>query len=102
VLLRKSLSLFQELSDRAGIADCLNGLAGVLAGKGDVRRAVRLLGAADALRTATGVPLPPSDRTDRERTVGAIRLLIDDRAFAAAYHEGQTEALETTVAAAAG
>ncbi len=86
---RESLSLYQELGDELGVADCLTGRARVAAAQGQAELAARLLAAAEALRSARGVPMSPSDRVDHERAVTAVRALLSEEAFAAAWAHGQ-------------
>jgi hypothetical protein len=50
------------LGDTVGSADCLAGLAGVAAAQNQPARALRLWGAAEAMREAIGARLPPMDR----------------------------------------
>ncbi|MCU0492717.1 MAG: tetratricopeptide repeat protein [Chloroflexaceae bacterium] len=57
-----ALPLFEELGDTVGSADCLAGLAGVAAAQNQPARALRLWGAAEAMREAIGARLPPMDR----------------------------------------
>jgi predicted ATPase/class 3 adenylate cyclase len=72
-LFSDALRSFASLADGGGIADCLDGLARVAAGSGDLERAGRLLGAAEALRETRGrrpvrtdVPLPDTPDAARE------------------------------------
>jgi hypothetical protein len=60
-------------------------------------QAARLLGAAEALRVATHVPVPPVDQTDYERTVAAARAHLDEATFAAAWAEGRAMTLEQAI-----
>src|SRR5262249_62024904 len=66
-LLRESLATRRELGDREGIAGCLEGLAAVAAGERP-EHALRLAGAAAALRAAIGQPQAPGEQaTSRPR-----------------------------------
>jgi predicted ATPase/DNA-binding CsgD family transcriptional regulator len=56
---------------------------------GDALWAARLWGAAESLREATGVPLPPVYRADYELWVAAARAQSGEQAFAAAWAEGR-------------
>ncbi|MEV0698704.1 BTAD domain-containing putative transcriptional regulator [Saccharopolyspora sp. NPDC050389] len=51
--------------------------------------AARLLGAAQALRTATGMPLLPAERPDVDRATDIARSALGDAAFTAAHEAGQ-------------
>jgi hypothetical protein len=51
----------------------------------DPVRAVRLLGAATALRASAGAPLPAAERGDVDRITAAVRRTLGDAAFTAAF-----------------
>jgi tetratricopeptide (TPR) repeat protein len=90
----ESLALSRELGIKALVASCLEGLAGVDAVRGDPERAARLLGAAEALRTAIHQPIEPADRADYERFVAAARSRLDEASFKAAWEAGAHLSLE--------
>jgi predicted ATPase/transcriptional regulator with XRE-family HTH domain len=98
-LARASLAHLAPLRDTWVIAYPLAQLAGVALAHGQAERAARLLGAADALRDAVGVPIFfLSDRTLRERYLAAARAQLEPGAFAAAWSAGRAAALEQVVA----
>ena len=97
---KESLAISQELGDRSLIADALEVSAKSALTARETHRAARLLGAAHALREAIGAPLPPSDRTEHDDDVRAVRTALGDRAFTALWDEGQTMDLEQTIACA--
>jgi predicted ATPase/ribosome-binding protein aMBF1 (putative translation factor)/Tfp pilus assembly protein PilF len=98
--LRESLSLFQKLGERRGIAECLVELAGTVFMKGRALDAVRLYGAAEALRDAVGAPLEPAQLADYERTVAAVRVQLGEPAFTAAWAAGRAMRLDEAIALA--
>ena len=63
----ESLTLFIEFGDRWFCGIVLESAAFLAAGVGDAERAVRLLGAADAIWAAIGVPLPARFRDTSRR-----------------------------------
>src|SRR5262249_60142353 len=69
----ESLVICQEINQQPGLAQCLDGLAAVAHARGDFERAARLLGAAAALREASGLTLPPPERAGHQRTLAAVR-----------------------------
>jgi hypothetical protein len=71
------------------VAESLEGLASLAAAGGKPERAVRLLGAAEALREAIGTPLPPSDRDAYETIVSTLQRRLDERIFTTAWAEGR-------------
>lgn len=93
-LLKESLVIRNAQGNRAGIAECLEGLARVAQ---HPERAAKLLGTAAALREAMRAPLPPSDRSDYDRVVAAVRAALDERVFEAAWHHGRDMTLEQVV-----
>jgi hypothetical protein len=98
-LLRESLVLRREMGNRPGIAECLEGLAAV-ATVDQGERAVRLLGAAEALRRVIAMPLPPVERPGHAATVMALRAALGEPTFAVAWEAGQAMTLEEVVAEA--
>ncbi len=93
----EGLAIRRELGDKRGIAYSLEGFAGLTIAQGQPEQAARLLGAADTLREAIGVPLPPADRAEYERTIAAARSRLGEAAFAAAWAEGRVMTLEQAV-----
>src|SRR5262249_31655310 len=93
----ESLALRWELGDKHGLAECLEGLAGVAVAQQHLERAARLLGAAEPLREATGAPLSPRERVRYDRDVSAVRAGLDDVAFVAAWATGKAMPLEQSI-----
>jgi hypothetical protein len=93
----ESTGLFQRLGDKAGIAACLEGVAEVETAMERPGRAVRLCGAARALREATGALLPLHGAAECERQMAALQERLGDDAFAAAWAEGRAMSLEEAV-----
>ena len=94
-----SLRLCNALGDRAGIFVCLVGSAEIAVKRGEMARAARLLGAADALREEIGYTPEPGEREQHERVATALG---DDPALAAAKSEGRPLTLDAAVAYALG
>jgi DNA-binding NarL/FixJ family response regulator len=61
-------------------------------------RAVQLAGAAETLRTATGIPPSPRERAAHARTLSILRARFDAEVFARAWSEGQALSLEQALA----
>lgn len=95
--LRESLGLFQQLGDRSGIALCLEGLAEAAVKRGACEPAVVLLSAASAWRAANDFPVPPYDRRDYDRVLGAAHAGIRSAAFADAWATGAAMSLEQAI-----
>lgn len=88
-LYQKSLDLAREVGDKVMIASGLEGLAGVVATRGEPVWATRLWGAATALRDTIGAPMPPIEHASYERATTAVRMHLGGNAFAAAWAEGR-------------
>jgi tetratricopeptide (TPR) repeat protein len=98
----ESLVLCQDVGDQSSVAACLQGLAGVANAREQSGLAARLFGAAEALREASGTPLPASGRTDYERTVAVVRSRLAENAFLTCWAEGRAMTPEQIRACAAG
>jgi ATP/maltotriose-dependent transcriptional regulator MalT len=99
---KESLPLLYELGDKASIAECLEGLAaaiGTLRGA-SAARAIRLFGAAEALREAVGAPQSAASRADYERNVQSVRALLAERESSEAWSAGRALTLEEAIALA--
>jgi predicted ATPase/DNA-binding XRE family transcriptional regulator len=88
-LYRESVALHVEVGYKVGVAESLEGLAEVCAAQGRPSGATRLYAAAATLRTAAGMPLPPVDVEDHDRTLASLRLTLGDAGFAAAWSAGE-------------
>jgi tetratricopeptide (TPR) repeat protein len=86
---RRSLSAFRESDYRVGICGFLLGMAGIATTRGQAVAAVRLSGAADALRTALGHRLEGHIPQRYERQLARARAQLDEDTFAAAWAAGQ-------------
>jgi len=90
----ESLALARKGDFKEEMASGLEGLAGVVAAQGASAWAVLLWGAADRLREAMGIPIPPVSRPDYERAVDAACTQLGEQAFAAVWEEGRLMALD--------
>jgi len=61
-------------------------------------RAARLLGAAEALRENTHLPMTPYERPEYDQHLAAIREHLDSDAFSVACAEGRRMTLEQAIA----
>jgi hypothetical protein len=83
---REALVLSRDPGLRSLVHDCLEGLAQV--GAGQVLRAARLGGAAEAVRQALGTPLPPNEQVDHAALVATARTASGAEAYTTAWAEG--------------
>lgn len=89
-LYEESLALSGELGEKWVIAICLLGLGEVVAAQRQLAWAAQLWGAAEALREAIDVPIPPIEVAAYERSVSAAHVHLGERAFAAAWAQGRS------------
>jgi tetratricopeptide (TPR) repeat protein len=99
-LYRESLAISRQQGSRRLIVRNLEGLAAVAIEQARYQRAARLHGAAEGLRAANGhAPLSLAPAA-YERSVTTLRAALGDKAFAAAWAEGQGMPLADAVATA--
>jgi predicted ATPase len=97
----RALTRFRRLGDSRGAAECLVGLAGLLAVAGMAQDAARLFGAGEAALEALGTQRYAWDMADYERWLAVARLGLDSTAFGTAWAEGRAWSLEQAIARAA-
>jgi DNA-binding CsgD family transcriptional regulator len=93
-----ALVLRQELGDLLGIANCLDGIGGLLAAHAKRDDAIRMAGAAEALRNSLQLPLDPMRRDLRERWLGPLRASVDEQSISVAWAGGQYMDFDEAVA----
>ena len=96
-LFAESVDICRQLGEKRVMALCLEGLAMIAGARDDGGRAARLWGAAEALREAIGMPLPPSKRPWQEREISAARSRTDDTAWTEAWWVGRNMPLERAI-----
>jgi non-specific serine/threonine protein kinase len=96
----ESLALFHAARNLPGVAACLERIATLASTQGDLPRAVRLFGAADAIRTATGAAREPVDHGEYERELDALRSRLSPDAFADGWSAGTAMPVDDAVALA--
>jgi hypothetical protein len=86
---QESFTMFKELDNKWLMALGLEELGAVVALQGQPTWAARLVGAAAALREATGLPPEPMERTNYERGIVYARNQLGEKALAKALAEGR-------------
>jgi tetratricopeptide (TPR) repeat protein len=99
-LFRDSLRLSAAHGSARLVPDCLVGLGCTAAARGDLFRAARLLGAAEARLQEAGVVLDPDDKPEFDRALSIVRQGLDPIAFKALWAEGRAMDAEMAVDAA--
>ncbi|MBI2379180.1 MAG: tetratricopeptide repeat protein [Gammaproteobacteria bacterium] len=85
----QALRICAELDDKAGIAYCLEGLAGARWVAQEPARAARLLGHAAALRQLIDESIQELDRPSYEATLARLEQALADQARGVAWDEGR-------------
>lgn len=99
-LFEEGITLSEQIGDRANLAYCIEGLAVVDGLRGKAERCARLVGAAERLHEAVGVPVYvyyEPYRSLYESTVAAARSRLGEAAFEEARAEGRTMTLERSL-----
>jgi hypothetical protein len=96
-LFREGLLAAHEVGHTAGIHNALEGVAAAWAAQGRADRAARLLGAAEAVRTARQWSILPLWMGQHDQAVASARAILGEEAFAAAWQEGQAMSLPQTI-----
>lgn len=96
-LYRESMKAFQALDHKRGLARVLELLACAAAAQSEPERALRLAGAAAALRRALGIGSTPSENARLEKSLATARQVLTNSAAAAAWMEGWAAPIETAI-----
>lgn len=96
-LYRESLRIFMELDHRRGIARLLECCACSAAAQSEPQRALRLAGAAAALRQAVGAPLTPAEQVKLEKSLEHARHGVSSAEGAGAWLEGWGMPIERAI-----
>jgi tetratricopeptide (TPR) repeat protein len=95
--LSESISLSSEANDRIFISSVLESFAFLSTALKKPNRAIRLFGAADALREENGTPLLPAERKEYELYLSAARAELDQPAFNVAFEDGKAMTMEQAI-----
>jgi predicted ATPase len=96
-LYRESMKIFQQLEHKRGIARVLESFACSAAEQAQPERALRLAGAAAALRKILGAPLTASEQQKLERCLEPVRQGMTIHAGGTAWLEGWSMSIERAV-----
>jgi predicted ATPase/DNA-binding SARP family transcriptional activator len=95
--LTEGLAHCREIGDRRSIAYALEAFASLAHLEGQPERAVRLLGAASALREEIASPLPPSEQPEDLARKRALRETLGEEAFMEQWNAGRTASPQTVM-----
>jgi hypothetical protein len=96
-LFETGLGIKQEIVDKQGIADCLEGFAKIASGRGNAERAAHLYAAAQVLRQSIGASWVSVERAAIDRDVATVHVKLGE-AFDAAWSAGCAMTREEAVA----
>jgi predicted ATPase/DNA-binding XRE family transcriptional regulator len=99
-LFEEGVTLSEQMGDRANVAYCLEGLAVVANARGEAKCSGRLIGAAEGLHEAVGVPVYvyyEPHRSLYERTVATVRAKLGEEDFEEARERGWAMTFEQAV-----
>jgi len=99
-LFEEGVTLSEQMGDRANVAYCLEGLAVVANARGEAERSGHLIGAAEGLHEAVGVPVYlyyEPYHSMYERTVATVRSWLGGEAFEEARERGHELTFEQAV-----
>lgn len=96
-LYEESLHLNRELGDRWALAYLLEDIGCLVARQGGTAVALRLIGAASALREAIGAPLSPAEQSKLDASLEPARQALSEAERTAALAEGRIMGLEPAI-----
>jgi tetratricopeptide (TPR) repeat protein len=96
-LYRESLAVFHDLEHKRGIARVLESVACSAAAQTQAERALRLAGAATALRQTIGAPLAPLEQAKLESSLEIARRELTTSASRTAWMEGWVMQLDQAI-----
>lgn len=96
--LKDCLVAFRKIRYTSGMVRTLERFAGLAVAQRQMAPAGQLLAASENLREAMGAPLSLVEQPERNRNIDAIRTVLDDDEFAAAWAEGHAMTLDQAIA----
>lgn len=96
-MLADSLRLAAAIEEKAVIYRCLDGLGAVSLAIGDLERAAKLVGAAEAVADASGAFLDPSERALHEQTASALQRDLAPESLRVASLSGRAMTLDDAI-----
>jgi non-specific serine/threonine protein kinase len=94
----EAITLFRNMDDRRGLAECLTGLACVSAALHHAEYAVGLFSAAHLAFERLGTVPSPQNRADADLGLETVRAMLDGETFAACWASGRQAGLDQVVA----
>jgi hypothetical protein len=101
-LYRETLPDWQKIGHRGAVAHQLECMAFIAKAREQGERAVRLMGAAEALRQASNSPRTPQERIEHERELASLRAGMDEKTFDLLWAEGGAMSMDQAIDLAMG
>jgi hypothetical protein len=96
-LYKKTIQEWREFGHRGAVAHQLECLAFIAKAREQGERAVRLMGAAEALREVSNSPMTPTQQMLYDREVAELRTGLDEPIFAALWAEGRNMTMDQAI-----
>jgi tetratricopeptide (TPR) repeat protein len=96
-LYRETLPDWQKMGHRGAVAHQLECFAFIAKAQEQGERAVKLMGAAEALREASNSPMTPQERIEFANEVAGLRAGLDEKTFVSLWAEGRSMTIEQAV-----
>ena len=96
-LYRETIVAYQDLGHRGAIAHQLECFAFIAIAQEYGERAVKLLGAAEALREISNSRMTPQERSEYDKQVADLRAGMDEKIFASLWVEGRSMTMEQAI-----
>ena len=94
---RETILEWQRLGHRAAVANQLECFAFIAKANEQPERAIKLLGAAEALRELIQIDMSPMERVEYEREVNDLKANMDRKLFTALWAEGKSMTMGTAI-----
>jgi predicted ATPase/class 3 adenylate cyclase len=101
-LYKTTIQEWRDFGHRGAVAHQLECLAYIAKAKEQGEHAVRLMGAAAALREVSSSPMTPNEQTLYDRELAELRTGLDEPDFAALWAEGRNMTMDQAIAYAVG
>jgi hypothetical protein len=101
-LYRETLPDWQKIGHRGAVAHQLECMAFIAKAQERGERAVKLMGAAEALRQASSSQRTPQERLEYERELAGLRAGMDEKTFDLLWAEGQSMSMDQAIEYAMG
>ena len=101
-LYRETLPNWQKIGHRGAVAHQLECMAFIARAQEQGERAVKLIGAAEALRQLSSSPRTPQERIEYDRELAGLRAGMDENTFHLLWAEGQSMSMEQAIDLALG